>query len=109
MRALIVPRLAILHPLHHAGRGVDGARASCDDPGTPLAGARLRGLLPRAPRALALDRYHADRPARIGDEAYIALVRSGLRRTTTRKLFVLREFGNRFVWGKRPQRRTPSS
>jgi len=55
---------------------------------------------------LALDRYHADRTRKkaLGDDEYVALVRNGLRRTTTRKLFILREFGNRFVWGNRNQR-----
>ena len=105
MRALIVPVLAILLGTTLAAASTVLAHPATTQE-TPLARPDFEAYFPDdAEGGLALDRYHADRSrAGLGDEAYIALVRSGLRRTTTRKLFVLREFGNRFVWGKHPQR-----
>ncbi len=73
---------------------------------TPAAQPDFEAYFPNdAEGGLALDRYFADHSnAGLGDDEYIALIRNGLRRTTVRKLFVLREFGNRFVWGNRTQR-----
>ena len=42
---------------------------------------------------------HDSRP----DEEILGVVRNGLRRTTKNRSYILRDIGNRYVWGKAPQ------
>lgn len=104
---LVLATLHVLGPAPAPARPGPALRARQEPVQDPaLAQPNFEAYFPDDPEGgAALDALYRDRGARgLDDDAYIAAVRGGLRRTTEHKLTILRDFGNRFVWGKAPQR-----